>query len=78
METRLYAKEPTLNGLCILKQMLDRAIMMARYSPGEEDVSVYQDIFENKYKEKILFPSLYHGYGAYHCEFECKGWRFLH
>ena len=46
-------KEPTLNGLCILKQMLDRAIMMARYSPGEEDVSVYQDIFENKYKEKF-------------------------
>ena len=33
--------------------MLDRAIMMARYSPGEEDVSVYQDIFENKYKEKF-------------------------
>lgn len=48
-------KEPTLNGLCLLREMFDRALSMARYNPGSGDISVYPEIFEKTYKEK--FPS---------------------
>jgi len=46
-------KEPTLNGLCLLKQMLDNAVMMARYYPGKEEFPAYPEIFERNYKEKF-------------------------
>lgn len=44
-------KEPTLNGLCRLKQMFDRAVAMNRYEPGKEDIFVYREIFEHKYRD---------------------------
>lgn len=46
-------KEPTLNGLCLPKQMFDLSLQMAHYNPGSEDVSIYPAIYEKMYKEKF-------------------------
>lgn len=46
-------KESTVNGLCLLKQMLDHAVMMARYYPGKEELPDYPEIFESNYKQKF-------------------------
>lgn len=48
-------KEPTLNGLCLLKQMFDEALQMTHYNPGSEDIYIYPAIYEKQYKE--IYPS---------------------